>query len=135
MHSPPIAQFARYAAVGVLNTVVTLGSYHGLVVAGLPYRLASAIGYTLGGIVSYVCNRNWTFAGHGGSHLRVGPRYGVVFGLGLLTDLVLISVLVEDVAMAKLLAQLVIAPVIAVQGFVLARQWAFRAPPPSADPV
>lgn len=136
MRSRPIAQFARYAAVGVLNTAVTLVAYHGFVVAGVPYRVASAIGYTLGGVTSYLCNRAWTFAGHGGSHLRVGPRYGVVFVLGLATDLVLISVLVEDAGLAKLLAQVLIAPAIAVQGFVLARHWAFRpSPPPGPDPA
>jgi putative flippase GtrA len=129
MHSRPIAQFARYAAVGVLNTAVTLLAYHGLIVAGVPYRIASAIGYTFGGLCSYLANRAWTFAGHGGSHLRVGPRYGIVFGLGLLTDLVLITVLVEDAGLGKLLAQLLVAPVIAIQGFFLARQWAFRPPP------
>ncbi len=74
MHAHPVAQFARYAAVGVLNTVVTLLVFHGLNVAGVPYRIASAIGYTLGGLVSYGANRPWTFAGHGGSHRRVGPR-------------------------------------------------------------
>ncbi len=135
MHAPPIAQFARYAAVGVLNTAVTLLAYHGLIVAGVHYRVASAIGYTLGGLTSYVVNRAWTFAGHGGSHLRVGPRYGVVFVLGLLTDLVLITLLVADVGVGKLLAQLLVAPVVAVQGFVLARRWAFRAPPATPDPI
>jgi putative flippase GtrA len=129
MHAPALHQFARYAAVGVLNTVVTLAVYHGLVVAGVPYVLASGIGYTVGGLTSYLGNRAWTFAGHEGSHRSVGSRYAIVFGLGLLTDLVLIAVLVADVGLAKLLAQLVIAPVIAVQGFVLARHWAFRRRP------
>jgi putative flippase GtrA len=136
MHARPAHQFARYAAVGVLNTTITLLAYHGLLVAGMGYRVASAIGYTLGGLISYLANRAWTFAGHGGSHLRVGPRYGVVFGLGLLTDLLLITLLVEDAGLGKLLAQLLVAPVIAVQGFALARQWAFRPPPPpKPDPV
>ncbi len=125
MHRPPIHQFARYAAVGVLNTLVTLLAFHALVVAGVPYRIGSAIGYTVGGLTGYVANRAWTFTGHEGSHLSVGPRYGVVFALGLLTDLVLITVLVEDAGVGKLLAQLLVAPVVAVQGFVLARQWAF----------
>jgi putative flippase GtrA len=135
MHAHPIAQFARYAVVGVLNTVVTLLAYHGLVVAGVPYRIASAVGYTLGGLTSYGANRAWTFAGHEGSHLHVGPRFAAVFGLGLLTDLVLITLLVEDVGVGKLLAQLLVAPVVAVQGFVLARQWAFRAAAVPAAPA
>ncbi len=46
----------------------------------------------------------------------------------------LITVLVEDAGLGKLLSQLLVAPVIAVQGFVLARQWAFRAPPPAPAP-
>ena len=126
MHLKPTHQFVRYAIVGVLNTLVTLAAYHALVVAGVPYRVASAIGYTVGGLTSYAANRAWTFAGHDGPHRSVGPRFGVVFGLGLLTDLVLISVLVEDVGLGKLLAQLLVAPVVAVQGFMLARHWAFR---------
>jgi putative flippase GtrA len=131
MHRRPIAQFARYAAVGVLNTAVTLLAFHALTVAGVHYRIASAIGYVLGGLTSYLVNRAWTFSGHGGSHVSVGTRYGVVFGLGLVTDLVLITVLVQGAGLDELLAQLLVAPVVAVQGFVLARQWAFRAPAPT----
>ncbi len=86
MYSPPIHQFARYAAVGVLNTVVTLAAYHALLVAGTHFRLASAVGYTLGGLTSYAANRAWTFAGQHGSHRRAGPRFLVVFVLGLVTD-------------------------------------------------
>jgi putative flippase GtrA len=135
MYSPPIHQFARYAAVGVLNTVVTLAAYHALLVAGTHFRLASAVGYTLGGLTSYAANRAWTFAGQHGSHRRAGPRFLVVFVLGLVTDVVLISLLVEDLEVAKLAAQLLVAPVVAVQGFVLARQWAFRPPAPVAEPT
>jgi putative flippase GtrA len=127
MHSP-IHQFGRYVAVGVLNTAVTLVAYHALLVAGAHFRLASAAGYTLGGLTSYAANRAWTFAGHHGPHRRAGPRFFVVFVLGLVTDLVLISLLVYDLGVAKLAAQLFVAPVVAVQGFVLARQWAFRGP-------
>jgi len=128
MHRLPIAQFARFAAVGVVNTAVTLVAYHGLLVAGLQFRVASAIGYTLGGLTSYAINRSWTFAGQTASHRQAGPRFFVVLGLGLLTDVVLISVLVEDLGAAKLAAQVLVAPVVALQGFVLARWWAFRAP-------
>jgi putative flippase GtrA len=139
MHHRPISQFIRYAAVGLLNTAVTLLVSHALIVAGVPYRAASAVGYTFGGITSYLANRAWTFAGHEGSHASVGSRYFVVFGLGLLTDLVLITLLVQDAGVGKIVAQLLVAPVIAVQGFVLARQWAFRQPPaapgPAGEPV
>src|SRR5262249_36927566 len=130
MHRLPIAQFARFAAVGVLNTAVTLVAYHALLVAGLHFRVASAIGYTLGGRTTYASNRAWPFAGQTASPREAGPRFFVVLALGLATDIAAISLLVEDLGVAKLAAQVLVTPVVAVQSFVLARRWAFRAPGP-----
>lgn len=122
---PLVRQFARYAAVGGLNTAVSLVSYGALVAMGTPYVLASGLAFILGAATSYLGNRSWTFAATTTSHSTAAPRYLAVVLLGLLTDIVLIALLVDGAGMAKLPAQFVVTPVAAVQGYLLSRRWAF----------
>ena len=128
MHVPRVTsldQFARYAAVGAVNTAVSLTSYSGLVASGMPYVAASGIGFLLGAATSYLGNRAWTFAATPTSHSSAAPRYLAVLLLGLASDLVLIAALVDGLGMAKLPAQVVVMPLVAVQGYLLSRNWAF----------
>jgi putative flippase GtrA len=124
--SPLTIEFLRYAAVGVGNTIVTLASYSGLLAAGSPYVAASASAFILGALTSYLGNRTWTFARTEIPHRTAAPRYLAVVSLGLLTDVATIAALVDGLGASKLLAQVLVIPVVAVQGFVLSRLWAFR---------
>jgi putative flippase GtrA len=124
---PAIAapQFARYAIVGALNTAVSIGAYSVLVAAASPYVIASGIGFLLGATTSYLGNRAWTFAATTTSHGSAAPRYLGVMLLGLASDLVLIALLVDGLGVAKVPAQLLVTPAVAVQGYLLSRHWAF----------
>lgn len=56
-------QFSRFVAVGVFNTILGYGvifscSY----LAGMSPELSNAVGYTVGLILSYILNRNYTFS-------------------------------------------------------------------------
>ena len=127
MHATPVTRdFARYAMVGVGNTIVTLAAYSGLVAAGSPYVAASAVAFILGALTSYLGNRTWTFARTEIPHRTAAPRYLAVVGLGLLTDVATIAALVDGLGAPKMLAQLVVIPIVALQGFALSRLWAFR---------
>ena len=58
-----VVQALRFAAVGLLNTVVGLSAIYGLMIfLHLGATLANALGYLLGLAVSFSLNRRWTFA-------------------------------------------------------------------------
>ena len=123
----PFAQFCRYGTVGAVNTAVSLASYAALVAVGVPYVVASGAGFVLGAATGYLGNRTWTFAADTTSHRSAAPRYLLAMLLGLATDLVLIALLVDGLTLRKLPAQLVVTPAVAVQGYLLSRNWAFAA--------
>ena len=58
----PLVQFIKYAAVGVLNTLVTLGV---IVVCksllGINEYVSNALGYIAGLVNSFLWNKNWVF--------------------------------------------------------------------------
>ena len=124
-HAPVLRQFSRYVTVGALNTAVSLTAYSGLVASGTPYVVASGIGFLLGAATSYLGNRAWTFAATPTSHGSAAPRYLGVMALGLASDRVAIALLVDGAGVPKLPAQLVVTPLVAVQGYLLSRHWAF----------
>jgi putative flippase GtrA len=124
--SPLTRELIRYATVGVGNTIVTLASYSGLIAAGSPYVAASAVAFILAALTSYLGNRTWTFARTEIPHRTAAPRYLAVVSLGLLTDVATIAALVDGLGAPKMLAQVLVIPVVAAQGFILSRLWAFR---------
>jgi putative flippase GtrA len=70
---PALRQLLRFGLVGVANTVlclVILWTLHDRF--GLAVWLASAIGYAIAIVQSYVLNRSWTFAG--GAAVPVGRQ-------------------------------------------------------------
>lgn len=72
-----VRDFARFAAVGVVNTLVTLAITHGLrLFAGVPLGPASLIGYPAGVATSFALNRGWTFS------TAEGPVAASVVGTG-----------------------------------------------------
>lgn len=63
---PHLAQFIKYACVGVLNTIVTLVVI--LVcksVLGVNPLVSNAVGYVAGVINSFLWNKNWVFRSSG----------------------------------------------------------------------
>ena len=55
----------RFLLVGCLNTLVGVTVMYGLYQAGVGYWVASAGNVLIGGICSFVMNRNWTFRSKG----------------------------------------------------------------------
>jgi putative flippase GtrA len=130
--SPLPAQLARFAAVGVANTAITLGAYAVAIHAGVRYLPAGAAAYALGGANGFALNRTWTF-GYRGRALPAAARYAAVTAVGVLANLALLRVAVAlgvPHAAAEVAA---VAPVTLVT-FALNRVWAFSSsdvvPPP-----
>ncbi len=73
-----ILRFIKYCIVGVLNTLVCLGTiFVCKSLLGVNEYVSNAIGYAFGVINSFLWNRKWVFQSHG--RLR---RHAIVFLIG-----------------------------------------------------
>ena len=69
--------FLKFAAVGVLNTLVGTAIMFGLYnLAGASYWVSSAANYVIASILSYVLNKKFTFR-HEGEVVQSGIRFAV----------------------------------------------------------
>lgn len=121
---PAVAQWGRYAVVGAGNTLLSWCAFALLVAAGLHYLLASTLAFVLGAVNSYVLNRRWTFASDG-RRVPEALRFAVVQGVGLAINLCLLFLLVHEVGVLHLVAQVLVFPVASAATFLLSRHWAF----------
>lgn len=122
-----IAQWLRFVAVGVTNTLLSTAVFAALFHLGVHYLLASALAFAVGALNSYALNRRWTFR----SHAPRGPelaRFVCVQAVGLGVNLAMLAGLVEAARIPHVVAQLLAFPVASLIMFALSRQWAFRSP-------
>ena len=106
----PGSELARFALVGVSNTVVSLAVYLALAAAA-PRAAAGALAFAAGAANGYVWNRRWTFRRHG-----VVLRYVAVQAAGALATGELVAALGSYVVAAAL---------VTVATFAANRSWTF----------
>jgi putative flippase GtrA len=124
--TPVLVQFVKFGIVGVSNTLLTFVVYTILLkVFGVWYLAASAIGFAVGTVNSFVLNRRWTFRGHVGDALTP-LRWAVVQCGGLGVNEGLLYLFVHDAGVEKLLAQALATAVVTVSTFFANRAWTFR---------
>jgi putative flippase GtrA len=134
LSGPLVAQFVKFGIVGVANTLLTFAVYTVLVkVFGVWYLTASAIGFAVGAVNGFLLNRRWTFRDHVGDALTP-VRWCVVQGCGLVANLGLVYLFVDDVGLDKLLGQACATAIVVVITFFVNRAWTFRMHP-AADPA
>jgi putative flippase GtrA len=119
--TPELGRLARYAAVGVANTVVTLVAFAVLTRAGLDTPAASAAAFAAGAANGYRLNRRWTFASDArGRTLLV--RYVGIQALGAAVSAGGASALVGLLAVARLAAAVSILPAVTIMTYLLTRR-------------
>src|SRR5205807_4024388 len=129
--APVLMQFVKFGIVGVSNTLLTFAVYTVLLKAfGVWYLAASAIGFGVGTVNSFLLNRRWTFRGHVGDALTP-VRWTVVQCCGLGINEGLLFLFAHNARLDKLLAQVLATAVVTVSTFAANRAWTFR----SAQPV
>jgi putative flippase GtrA len=124
-----VVQFVKFGIVGVSNTLLTFAVYTLLLkVLGVWYLAASAIGFVVGTVNSFLLNRRWTFRGHIGDAFTP-LRWSVVQGCGLGLNEGLLYVFVTGAALDKLVGQALATAVVTVLTFIANRAWTFRMHP------
>ena len=119
----------RYAVVGVIGTAIHFGVLAVLVeLAALDAVLASAAGFLVTLMVSYVLNHRWTFessAPHGATF----GRYAAVSLLGLGLNSMIMYLAVNIFGLWYILAQALVVIVVPAVNYTLNRSWTFRSHP------
>jgi putative flippase GtrA len=127
-HAPLLGQFAKFAIVGVSNTVLFFATYTLLVKGlGVYYLLASAIAFAVGATNGFLLNRRFTFPGHVGDALTP-VRWTIVQAGGLGCNELLLFLLVTGLGLDELLGQAVAIGFVVVATFFANRAWTFRMP-------
>jgi putative flippase GtrA len=109
-------RIARYALVGLSNTVLTFVAYTLLVGLGVAAPAASAAGFAVGAFNGYHLNRRWTFGAARGRALR----YVVVQGVGAAASAAGVALARSD-GVARLTSELIVIPVVTLMTYVLVR--------------
>jgi putative flippase GtrA len=121
-----MAQFIKFAIVGVLNSAIQYLVFWLLYsLAGTQYLLASIIGYIAGMINSYILNRKWTFGSRNQKLLAELSRFVAVNLISLGVNLGLLFLLVSTGVMAPQWAQLLAIAGSTLVNFVLNKVWTF----------
>lgn len=117
-------QFVRYAVIGIVSNLALYLIYISLTRAWLQPRTAMTIMYTVGVLATFLFNRNWTFAYTGS---RQGPliRYLVVYALGYIINLVVLSLLVDVFGYPHEIVQASLILFLAIAIFLAQKLWVF----------
>jgi len=119
-------QFARYAAVGAVGTLV----HYAVLVALVQPRaadpvVASTIGFGGGAVVNYLLNYYLTFRSRA-PHREALAKFMTVALLGLAVNGAVMALLAGALALHYLVAQVVATGVVLASGFLANRWWTFR---------
>jgi putative flippase GtrA len=116
----------RYGLVGLLGTALHFGSVIALVEgAGLDPVPASALGFVLVLVVSYILNRTWTFRARSGGR-RQFAVYSAVSLLGLGLNSAIMFITVHLLQWDYLYGQGLVVAVVPASNYLLNRAWTFR---------
>lgn len=125
-------QFARFAVVGAINTVVDFGVYVVLTRSSVFWEsyfvLAAVASFSVAVVSSFILNNFWTFRLRG-THwrTRIVKFFAIATG-GMLLNVVILYMLTRT-GMYDLLAKAIATGFVMVWNFALQKMWTFRTVP------
>ncbi|WP_109121008.1 GtrA family protein [Azospirillum sp. TSO22-1] len=131
-----IRQFAMFVVVGCAAAVGHYGLLVALVeLAGAPAVPASAAGFVVGGVISYLLNYRFVFDS-AGQHLPTAGKFVAVAVTGLALNSAIMWVLTHWAALHYLLAQVTATGTVMLWSYGANRFWTFGRPVrPDAPPA
>jgi putative flippase GtrA len=127
-----LRELVRYGLVGGFNAGTYFGLYAGGVHLGVPYLLAAVVAFVASATLGYWLHEHWTFKGASPT-LGGWARWLGTQGVGIGVNLVLLAVLVDVVELGRIVAQLVLLPVMPAATYVVGKRYVFtkaQAPAP-----
>lgn len=130
--SPPVlvagrepGRILRFCIVGLGNSLLTLATFTALTALRCPPAAASAIGFGVGAVNSFLCNRRWTFAGLAATH-RAAWRFSAIQGAGALASAAGVGALTAG-GWPRMAAECAVLPCVTASVYGLSRLFVFRA--------
>jgi putative flippase GtrA len=121
------AQLVRFSLVGASGYAVNLAVFALGLGARLDYRVAAAAAFVVALANNFVWNRLWTFRSATGRLESQAARFVLVSTGAFLVSLAILSVLVRDAGVPKLLAQAAALVAVTPLSFLANKLWSFRA--------
>jgi len=119
-------EFLRFLLVGLVNTVVGLGTIYACKwFLGFGDVLSNIIGYAFGLTVSFTLNSRWTFHFRGNQFWAM-LKFAAVFCIAYLTNLSTVILLIEKFQLNSYLAQALGLPPYTLLFYLGSRLFAFR---------
>jgi putative flippase GtrA len=120
--STELQRLARFAAVGVTNTLLTLATFALLTRAGTSTPLASGVAFAAGAANGFRLNRRWTFGATDARGHAVVARYVAIQALGAGVSAGGAAARTDLLTLARLVAEASVLPAATVMTYVLTRQ-------------
>jgi dolichol-phosphate mannosyltransferase len=119
------AQLMRFAAVGASGYLVNLAVFALALNAKVEYRAAAAAAFGVALVNNFAWNRLWTFRDTPGRIHGQALRFVVVSATAFVVSLAILSVLVRDAGVSKLLAQAAAILAVTPMSFLANKLWSF----------
>lgn len=123
-------RWVRFGIVGGVSTAVYAALGLAFAWWQWPVLLGNALAYILSFVVSYLGQKNWTFASHL-PHAQLLPKFAALQGAGLLLNTAIIALLMH-LGVAYMFAMPVAIVLVPVFVYVVSKLWIFRSPPASS---
>ncbi|MGG1676508.1 GtrA family protein [Neobacillus sp. NRS-1170] len=120
-----MTKFLKFGAVGIFNTLITIGSFTLFVYLGINYLIANTIAYGLGTINSFFWNKNWVFQEKSGT-LMLFLKFFVVNLITLGFNTLSLYILVDQLNIHSATAQIISTFLGMVVNFFLNQKWTFN---------
>jgi putative flippase GtrA len=120
------AQLMRFATVGASGYFVNLAVYWLALNAKVEYRAAATAAFAVALVNNFLWNRVWTFRDSPGRMGGQAFRFVIVSTAAFVLALAVLSVLVRDAGISKLVAQAAAIVAVTPVSFLANKLWSFR---------
>ena len=117
-------QFFKFVVIGGVANSFGYGAYLLITWLGVGSILGMSVVYLSTCLVSFLGNKNWSFAVKRGNRLLF-PRYLFVYLLGYITNLIVLTVLSQRLEMPHQFAQLFAGVFVAIELFWMNKSYVF----------
>jgi putative flippase GtrA len=121
-----LVEFVRYGTIGLSSTVLYLAIYGAAVLLGIGFGFASLAGFAASGVYGYRMHDRWTFRTNTPSAAGL-TRWLMLQSTVFVVNLAALWLLVRKAGADRLLAQVVLLPLIAGATYLLSRRRVFNA--------
>lgn len=123
-----VRQFARFAVVGALNTIVSFCVYAMATrYMSLDPLVANIVAFVVAVTVSFFLNKHWTFSDKGRGYMQQYYRFFLFSGIGLCISELILLLLHKVLHMYDIAAFIISVVVVMFWNFGSNRAWTFSA--------